>query len=376
ILVVGDFTTFNGVTRNRITRLNRNGKTDPTINFGDGANESINAVVVQQDRKIIIGGRFTAYDNATRFFLARIYGGSIAGPGRLEFSAPIFTALESDGDAVITVVRRGGTTSAVTVDYATTGGSATPGADYTPVASTLTFAEGETRQTFLVPLINDFIGEPNETVQMSLSNATAGVGMPAIPNATLIIINDDSGVGFSSASYSVNENVVGGALMVSVVRTGATNGTTSVDFATVNGTARAGQDYLSRSGTLTFLPGQTVQTFTVPIINDNNIEPSETFTIVLSNLVGTAALSIPTTTVTIVDNDFQVGNLVFSSETYSVLESAGSVDVTILRTNGTTGAITFDYAVIAGTALAGADFVAQAGTLSMVEGQTSITISI
>src|SRR5262249_17922507 len=157
-------------------------------------------------------------------------------------------------------------------------------------------------------------------------------------------------------------------------RTGATNGTTSVDFATVNGTARAGQDYQSRSGTLTFLPGQTVQTFTVPIINDNNIEPSETFTIVLSNLVGSAALSIPTTTVTIVDNDFQVGNLVFSSESYSVVESAGFVDVTILRTNGTTGAITFDYAVLPGTALAGSDFVPQSGTLSMAEGQTSITI--
>src|SRR5262249_25005281 len=93
-------------------------------------------------------------------------------------------------------------------------------------------------------------------------------------------------------------------------------------------------------------------------------------------LVGTAALSVPTTTVTIVDNDFQGGSLVFSSDSYSVVESAGFVDVTVVRTNGTTGAITFDYAVLSGTALAGSDFVPQSGTLSMAEGQTSITISI
>jgi uncharacterized delta-60 repeat protein len=374
--VVGDFTIFNGVTRNRITRLNRNGKTDPTINFGDGANESINTAVIQQDRKIIIGGRFTAYNNEPRFFLARLYGGSIAGPGQLEFISPLFTVLENDEDAVITVVRRGGTTSDVTVDYASVGGSATVGADYTPVASTLSFPEGETRQTFLVPIINDFFGEPSETVQLRLTNPTAGTGTPAISNATLVIINDDSGVGFGNASYTVNENVIGGSLLINVLRTGATNGTTTVDFATVNGTARAGQDYQARNGTLTFLPGQTVQTFTVPIVNDLQIEASETFTVILSNLVGTASLSVPTATVSIVDNDFQVGNLIFAPDTYSVVESAGTVNVHIIRTNGTTGAITVDYAVFSGTAQAGSDFVAQSGTISLVEGQTITTLSI
>ena len=56
ILVGGDFTLFNGVTRNRITRLNPNGKTDATINFGTGANGFINALAIQPDRKILIGG--------------------------------------------------------------------------------------------------------------------------------------------------------------------------------------------------------------------------------------------------------------------------------------------------------------------------------
>jgi uncharacterized delta-60 repeat protein len=59
IMVAGDFTMFNGVTRNRLTRLNSNGKTDPTINFGSGANAFITSVLVQPDRKIVIGGGFS-----------------------------------------------------------------------------------------------------------------------------------------------------------------------------------------------------------------------------------------------------------------------------------------------------------------------------
>ena len=63
IVVGGDFTQGNGVTRHRITRLLPDGKVDPTINFGDGANAAVNAAVVQPaDGLIVIGGSFTRYD--------------------------------------------------------------------------------------------------------------------------------------------------------------------------------------------------------------------------------------------------------------------------------------------------------------------------
>jgi uncharacterized delta-60 repeat protein len=195
IVVLGEFTTFNGVSRNRITRLYRNGKTDPTINFGGGANEVINTAVIQPDRKIVIGGRFTAYDGQSRFFLARIHGGSIAGPGTFQFSSPRYEIAENGGQAVITVQRRGGTTSDVTVDYQTLPESATPGSDYTAVSGTLTFPESETRRTFTVPIINDFVGETNETVSLVLTNETGGTTLGDVPSATLTIINDDSGYG-------------------------------------------------------------------------------------------------------------------------------------------------------------------------------------
>src|SRR5207248_6630586 len=125
IMVAGDFTSFNGVTRNRLTRLNPNGKTDPTINFGAGANAFITALLVQPDRKIIIGGGFTTVDDQPRNHVARLHGGSIAGPGRVEFAAPDFIAYEGDGSATMVLRRQGGTTGSESVDLIVTPGSAT-----------------------------------------------------------------------------------------------------------------------------------------------------------------------------------------------------------------------------------------------------------
>jgi uncharacterized delta-60 repeat protein len=111
-------------------------------------------------------------------------------------------------------------------------------------------------------------------------------------------------------------------------------------------------------------------------VDDTVIESDETFLVLLTNLVGSTALSVPAATVTIRDNDFRTGNLIFSATSYSVLESAGSVVITVLRTNGTTGAVTVDYRTVSGTALSGNDFVAQSGTLVFNEGQSVGVITI
>ena len=59
----------------------------------------------------------------------------------------------------------------------------------------------------------------------------------------------------------------------------------TVDFETVEGTAKAGEDYLSQAGTLVFAPGELIQQIEVPIVVDEGLEPDEHFTIELSNPV-------------------------------------------------------------------------------------------
>ena len=73
------------------------------------------------------------------------------------------------------VVTMNGAISAVSVDYATSDGTATAGADYTAASGTLTFAAGETSKTVSVPVLNDAHDEGSETLTLTLSNATGAV---------------------------------------------------------------------------------------------------------------------------------------------------------------------------------------------------------
>ena len=72
IVVAGGFTMFSGFTRNRIARLNADGTVDPTFGFSGGINNTPLALVLQRDGRIIIGGQFSQVDLVQRFNLARL----------------------------------------------------------------------------------------------------------------------------------------------------------------------------------------------------------------------------------------------------------------------------------------------------------------
>lgn len=73
ILIGGDFTSYRGTARNRIARLSANGNIDATFDPGTGSNQGISALALAGDGKIFIGGSFTAYDGITRNRIARLY---------------------------------------------------------------------------------------------------------------------------------------------------------------------------------------------------------------------------------------------------------------------------------------------------------------
>jgi peptidyl-Asp metalloendopeptidase len=108
---------------------------------------------------------------------------------------------------------------------------------------------------------------------------------------------------FLPKTYSIGET--SGAVMLSVARLAGSTGAASVNYATANGTATAGSDYLVTSGTLNWLAGETAtKTITVPILSDTAIEGNETFTVALSGAAGaTVGSNGSTATVKIVDDD-------------------------------------------------------------------------
>jgi serine protease AprX len=106
----------------------------------------------------------------------------------------------------------------------------------------------------------------------------------------------------SAASYSITENVA--SLAVTVTRTNGSTGDVSVDYATSDGSASAGQDYVAASDTLTLLDGETSGSFNISITNDTDEEADETFGISLFNATGGAVIGNPdTATATINDDD-------------------------------------------------------------------------
>jgi CSLREA domain-containing protein len=216
----------------------------------------------------------------------------------------------------------------VSVQAATADGTATAGSDYTSTTQTLTFQPGETSKTVSVPILGDSLAESDETLTLTLSSAQNA--LISRDKATGTIQNDDLGgtIQLSAASYSAGET--DGAVTITVQRVTGVASSVGVQYATADGTAKAGQDYTAAAGTLTFAAGESIKTISVPILADRVDEPDESFTITLSNVTGGATLGTPVTaTVTIRDVDQSTcqttltSNVPAGSTTIPVQSSAG-----------------------------------------------------
>ena len=217
-------------------------------------------------------------------------------PGQLQFSAAAYNVDENAGSITVTVTRTEGSAGDVSIDYATADGIATAGMDYESASGTLSFIDGETSQMFTVTILDDALVEGDESFTVTLSNPTGGAGLGSPATASVTILEDDSlsvpgDLQFSDVSYSMTES--GGSVTVNVTRTGGSDGVVSVDYATSNETAIAGEDYVDTSGTLTFGDGDTSESFTVTILDDALDEGDENLTLTLSNPTGGAAIGNP-----------------------------------------------------------------------------------
>jgi len=129
ILVGGFFNAYNGnAAPANLIRLNANGTRDTTFNNGGaGANSFMNAVALQPDGKVLIGGDFTSYngDAAAKNYVARL----LPATGELAFSSASYSVAETAANAVITLTRTGGTDNKVVAKVSLSDGT-TSAADY------------------------------------------------------------------------------------------------------------------------------------------------------------------------------------------------------------------------------------------------------
>lgn len=298
--------------------------------------------------------------------------------GSLEFSAFDFNVLEDVGNAVIKVMRTGGSRGTLTVNYATGGGTATAGSDYTPASGVLTFAAGETQKTFNIPIADDGVNEAEETVQVTLSGMADLESRGAKFKATLHIFDSNTPLTIFANDVSINEGDTGQHnVVVPITLSAATSRTVTVNYATTGGSgsgvATSGVDFLQTSGSLIFGPGVETREVVVPIVGDTLDEFDEAFGISLTGAVNATVTTIPS--VLIVDDDPLPA---ISVTDVSVAEASGANAVFTLRLSAPSGrTVQIFYSTANGTATAGSDYTPPVTSgMTFSAGQTVKQVSV
>ncbi len=233
-----------------------------------------------------------------------------AAAGSVQFAVTSAKVIEDVGSYTVNVVRTGGSSGSLTVDYSTADITSTAGQDYAAAAGTLTFNDGETSKSFNIQITDDAITEGDETFIVKLRNAPTVDSLGAASDLIITIQDHDTVPSLSIGSISVNEGASQAVLTVNL--SAATSRSIAVDFASgdsaaaqkcnvFNGRASSRCDYITALGKLNFAARDTSKTIAVLLVDDSYAEGSETFTVTLSNPVG-ATLDTAVATVTITDN--------------------------------------------------------------------------
>jgi len=280
----------------------------------------------------------------------------VNGTGIFSFTQTTFPGTENGGAITVTVQRTSGSAGIVTVDVATTtvGSTATANVDYTPVSTTLTFANGDTIETFTVTPINDLSVEGLEFVNVVLSNAQGGATIGS-PSLAQVNISDDESPLPVVTSVSPASGSIGGGTAITIGGinfTGATSvlvgGSLCTSLVVVNATTITCVTPAHAGGTFDVI-------VTTPAGSSSGVGTSDDFTYTggptITLLTPNTGQASGNTIVTITgtnftssgtqvrfDNILAVHNFIDSTTLIAVAppHSAGTVRVTVTTPGGTT----------------------------------------
>ncbi len=283
-------------------------------------------------------------------------------------------SVEEGATAEFTVTLSRTSNRIVTVEVATSDGTAEAGDDYTAKSETLSIPAGKTEVTFSVDTIDDQDPESDEDFTVALSNP---IGATLRDDTGTGNITDNDGGGGAGPQLSIADAAAvteGETAQFAVTLTGVVDQTVTVGFETGGGTATADDDYMPASGTLTFTASDTTQTISVVTIDDTIREVDEGFTVTLGDPVG-ATIADGSATGTITDNDGSALPALSIADADPVTEG-GTAQFEVTLSAESQQAVTVAYATADGTAVEDADYTSATGTLTFQPGDRTQIISV
>jgi len=299
---------------------------------------------------------------------------SIAGTSDGDEDGPV------DGAFAVTM---SGTSTAATVVEFMVAGTAAPGTDFTALSGTVTIPAGQTSVTIPVPVLQDSVVESDETVIVTLDSVTNS-SLDATDNTSLTIsttadsasieIEDRTSVDIAAANDGTEAGPTNGRFIVTISRP-VSGAATTVAY-TVGGTATAGADYTALSGTVTIPAGASTANIDVPVLDDDDVEGTETVTVTLDSATsGSNTFFIDpnnnSDTVDIADGEsVSIEATVDGGEDGPV---NGAFTVSLSAPTATATVISYS---VSGSATSSVDFAALSGSVTIPAGSTSATIDV
>ena len=296
----------------------------------------------------------------------------VSSTGPLSLSVGDTTVLEGNSGTTtapfpVTLSADPGTGRQVAVTVRTSDGTAHAGSDYTAVATTLTWQQGDPlTKTLAVPVIGDTVPEGNETFHVTLS-APSNAAL-ADPTATGTIVDEEGPIAFSVDDVAKVEGNSGTSPMAFTVTASpapAPGQTVSVKVRTTPGSAKGGADFKGVGlHAITFTAAAPTQTVNVPIIGDRKQEPNETLFLVLSAPSAGTVIADKGGKGTIINDDGGLGATpppaISVSDTTVVEPAGGTVGAvfTLSLPAPPTQPVSVKVSTANGTATAGSDYVA------------------
>ena len=296
-------------------------------------------------------------------------------PPDIDFDLTSSNGDEANPSKAITVNLSAISSKDVTVDYVVTGTATGSGTDYALADGTLTISAGSTSGTITIENIaDDSLDEENETVIITLSSpSNATLGSHNVHTYTITDNDSAPVIDFNITSSSGVESISSAGLTVNLSAASGLNVT--VDYVATGTATGSGTDYTLTNGTLTINAGETSSTLTISnIVDDSIAEGSETVIVTLSNPSNATLGGDDTHTYTIIDNDKP--NIDFNTISSNGDESVSSADLTVDLSATYTENVSVDYVVTGTAAGSGIDYTLADGTLSIVAGEKTGTITI